>query len=195
MLEALGGGVFASPTAVDKSQGELEPSEGNLDMAIVGQGYFTVSNGDGNVALTRNGRFIVNSRGHVALASNENHELLDTQGKPITVDPKVKPLIAADGQVSQDSKGVARIAIVDVPDPSQLKKSGSTMLTYPDTKALRPAAKAELKSQYIERANVDPSTELGSLMDAQRQLEANANMIRYQDQMLQKLCNEVGKIS
>ena len=32
-------------------------------------------------------------------------------------------------------------------------------------------------------------------MDAQRQLEANANMIRYQDQMLQKLCNEVGKIS
>ena len=196
MLEALGGGVLASPTAIDKSQGELEPSEGNLDMAIVGQGYFTVSNGDGGeVALTRNGRFILNARGHVALASNEKHELLDITGKPITVDPKVKPLIAADGQISQDSKGVARIAIVDVPDPSQLKKSGSTMLTYPDTKALRPAANASLQSQYIERANVDPSTELGSLMDAQRQLEANANMIRYQDQMLQKLCNEVGKIS
>ena len=32
-------------------------------------------------------------------------------------------------------------------------------------------------------------------MEAQRQLEANANMIQYQDQMLAKLVNEVGKIS
>jgi flagellar basal body rod protein FlgG len=32
-------------------------------------------------------------------------------------------------------------------------------------------------------------------MEAQRQLEANANMIKYQDQMLAKLVNEVGKIS
>ena len=32
-------------------------------------------------------------------------------------------------------------------------------------------------------------------MDAQRQLEANANMIRYQDSTLQRLVNDVGKIS
>jgi hypothetical protein len=32
-------------------------------------------------------------------------------------------------------------------------------------------------------------------MDAQRQLEANANMIRYQDAALGKLVNEVGKIA
>jgi len=32
-------------------------------------------------------------------------------------------------------------------------------------------------------------------MDAQRQLEANANMIRYQDSMLAKVCNDVGKIT
>ena len=39
-----------------------------------------------------------------------------------------------------------------------------------------------------------PATELATLMETQRQLEANANMIRYQDQTLQKLVNEVGKI-
>jgi flagellar basal-body rod protein FlgG len=195
LLEALGGGVLASPTLVDKSQGELEPSESPLDMAIVGQGYFTVSNGDGQTALTRNGRFLINSKGHIALASNEHHELLDVKGKPITIEPRVKPEVSEDGQISQDSKPVARIAIVDVPDPSQLTKTGATMLSYPDAKALRPATQATLKPQYVERANVEPSTELASLMDAQRQLEANANMIRYQDQMLQRLCNEVGKIS
>jgi flagellar basal-body rod protein FlgF len=39
LLESLGGGVFASPTLVDRTQGELEPSSNNLDVAIVGQGY------------------------------------------------------------------------------------------------------------------------------------------------------------
>jgi flagellar basal body rod protein FlgG len=51
-----------------------------------------------------------------------------------------------------------------------------------------------LRSQFVERSNVDPTLELTQLMDAQRQLEANANMIRYQDQTMGKLVNEVGKI-
>jgi flagellar basal-body rod protein FlgF len=194
LLESLGGGVLAAPTTVDKSQGELEPSNSNLDMAIVGQGYFTVSN-NGQTSLTRDGRFMVNAKGHIALASNENHELLDVKGNPILIDPKIAPEISGDGEVSQKSQQVARIAVVDVPDPAKLKKNGGTMLSYPDMKAVKPAASAVIRTQFIERANVEPSTELAGLMDAQRQLEANANMIRYQDQMLQKLCNEVGKIS
>jgi flagellar basal body rod protein FlgG len=52
-----------------------------------------------------------------------------------------------------------------------------------------------LRSEFIERANVDPAIELSDLMETQRQLEANANMIRYQDQTLGRLVNEVGKIS
>jgi flagellar basal-body rod protein FlgG len=46
----------------------------------------------------------------------------------------------------------------------------------------------------VERANVDPSTELVQLMETQRMLEANANMIRYQDQTLSRLVNDVGRI-
>ena len=56
-------------------------------------------------------------------------------------------------------------------------------------------ATATLRSEFQERANVDPAIELAELMDAQRQLEANANMIKYQDTMLQRLVNDVGKIS
>ena len=43
--------------------------------------------------------------------------------------------------------------------------------------------------------NVDPTTELAELMETQRNLEANANMIKYQDSTLQRLVNDVGKIS
>ena len=83
----------------------------------------------------------------------------------------------------------------DVPDAKQLTKRGQMMLDHPDVNSL-PAAGAgtRLHAGSVERANVDPTTELALLMDAQRQLEANANMIRYQDATLGKLVNEVGKI-
>jgi flagellar basal body rod protein FlgG len=194
LLEKLGGGVFASPTLIDHTQGELENTGNNLDVAIVGQGYLQAQHGD-QQTLTRDGRILINHKGHLALANNENFEILDTKGKPIAVDPSVPPNIDKEGVVTQKGRPVGRIAVIDVADPSQLIKSGGNMLAIADQKQIRPANGAFLQSGYQERANVEPSSELASLMDAQRQLEANANMIRYQDQMLSKLCNEVGKIS
>ena len=194
LLEKLGGGVFASPTLIDHTQGELENTGNNLDVAIAGQGYFQAANGD-KTNLTRDGRLLINDKGHLALANNANFEVLDPKGKPIAVDPSLPPNIDKEGVVTQKGKLVGRIAVVDVEDPSQLKKSGGNMLAIADPRQIRPATGALLQAGYQERANVDPSTELASLMDAQRQLEANANMIRYQDSMLAKLCNDVGKIT
>jgi len=194
LLEQLGGGVFASPTLMDHAQGEMEKTGSNLDVAIMGQGYYTVANGD-QTQLTRDGRFGINTRGHLSMGINANAEILDPKGKPITLDPTIPPNIDAQGVVTQKGRPVGRIAVMDVPDPTQLTKAGGTMLNYTDMKALKPATGANLVPEFRELSNVEPSSELANLMDAQRQLEANANMIRYQDQMLSRLCNDVGKIS
>jgi flagellar basal body rod protein FlgG len=193
LLEALGGGVYAAPTHVDTDQGELEPTGNRLDAAIVGQGYFAVAHGN-DMKLTRDGRFVVNHRGRLALANDENVEVLDHKGLAINLDSRAPSEINKDGTITQNRQAVARIGLFDVPDRSQLAKSAGSMLAYPDVKRQLRPANAVLRSEFVERANVEPSTELTLLMDAQRQLEANANMIRYQDQMLSKLVNEVGKI-
>ncbi len=193
MLEALGGGVQINPTRVDNSQGELEPTGNNLDVGIVGRGFLKVSNGKESY-LTRDGRMVINQRGHLSLANDERFEVLDPKGKPIKLRGKTQAQISADGAITQDSQPAGRIGVFDVPDRKQLSKIGGTMLSYPDMGKVTPARDASLRSEFVERANVDPATELSQLMDAQRQLEANANMIRYQDQMLSKL-NEVGKIT
>lgn len=196
MLEGLGGGVFAYPTQVDPSQGEMEPTGNNLDVAIEGRGFFTV-NDNGQMRLTRDGRFVVNRAGHLALANAAGQEVLDNKGKPITLDPLAigtKTSIGRFGEITQNDRPVARLGVVDVPDYSKLQKRGGTMLSYPEEGAFTPAS-GVLHSTFVERGNVEPATELGQLMDAQRQLEANANMIRYQDQTLQRLCNDVGKIT
>lgn len=48
---------------------------------------------------------------------------------------------------------------------------------------------------FLEKSNVDPSAELTKLITVQRQLEANANMLKYQDATLARCVNDVAKIA
>src|SRR5512133_1500142 len=57
-LEMLGGGAFASPTSIDLTEGDLEPTDNPQDLAILGQGFFAVSE-QGQTRLTRDGRLMV----------------------------------------------------------------------------------------------------------------------------------------
>ncbi|MDB5175065.1 MAG: flagellar hook-basal body protein [Phycisphaerales bacterium] len=193
VLEHIGGGIFATPTLVDAHQGDLEHSNNNLDLALEGDGYFAVSDGK-ETHLTRDGRFMVNRDGDLILSNSKGQRVLDSKGKPIRIELGAALSISGDGQITQDGKAAGRIGVFDVPDHSKFSKQGGTMLSHPDINQLRPAT-ATVRSGYLEHSNVDPTTELAALMDAQRQLEANANMIQNQDQTLQKLVNDVGKNS
>ena len=94
----------------------------------------------------------------------------------------------------EDGKPVARLGVYNVADPTSLTKAGGNLLAVADPNTLVPS-NSTLRSEFVEQSNVDPATEMAELMDAQRQLEANANMIRTQDSTLQRLVNDVGKIS
>lgn len=194
-LEALGGGLFASPSAVDNRQGELEQTGGNLDVAVEGPGFFMVDDA-GKQSLTRNGQFMIDREGYLILANGKGERVLGADRQPIRLDGNLAGLtqVAKDGQITQDRIPAGRIGVFHVADAAQLTKKGGMLLNHPDVAKL-PASASALRSGFTERSNVDPTTELAALMDAQRQLEANANMIRYQDATLGKLVNEVGKIT
>jgi flagellar basal body rod protein FlgG len=193
MLENIGGGLLASRASVDTTQGEFEPTGNNLDVAIQGDGYFAVSSGK-NVHLTRNGQFLIDRNGQLALANDKGQTVLDNKQTPIQLDSTLPVSIGSDGTVSQGSKTVAQLGLFDVADPGQLRKDGGTLLSFPKGTTLADASPT-LHDQALERSNVDPAGELTQLMDTQRQLEANANMIHIQDETLDKLVNDVGKVS
>jgi flagellar basal-body rod protein FlgF len=195
LLEPLGGGTLASHSRIDLSQGDLEHSDNNLDAGIQGKGFFTVSD-RGQTRLTRDGRFTLDRSGRLVLPRGQ--QVLDVNGKPITLDshfPDEKTTIGPAGEIFQGEKQIAQLGFVNVPDPKLLTKHGDGMMDYPDLAKNATPATGKVKGGFTESSNVEPATELTQLMDAQRQLEANANMIRYQDQTLQRLCNDVGKVS
>jgi flagellar basal body rod protein FlgG len=194
LLDMIGGGTYASPTMVDTTQGITEPTNNPLDAAVMGSGYFTVAGADGQPRLTRAGHFRMDKDGHLTLGTDQANPVLDATGVPITLDPTQTTRINQNGQILQNEQPVAQLGFFDVPQGTALKKDGGSLLAYP-TGANLTAATGQVLGGYLEKSNVDPASELSDLMDTQRELEANANMIRYQDETLGELVNTVGKVS
>jgi flagellar basal-body rod protein FlgF len=195
IMEKIGGGLLVAPTSYDQTQGSLEATSNNLDVAVHGSGYFTVQSGN-DVRLTRNGQFMTDREGWLIQADGSANRVLDADGKPIQIKgvPDSQISIDKDGTINANSQPVARLGLVDVPDKQLLMQQGGTLMSYPNMKQLTPAS-GQLQGGMLERSNVDPTTELTQLIDAQRQLEANANMLRMQDLTLSRTVNDVGKIS
>jgi flagellar hook protein FlgE len=65
---AVGNGVSVTTVAQQFSQGNVETTGNSLDLAINGNGFFTVSNG-GALSYTRDGEFQLNNAGQVVTAT------------------------------------------------------------------------------------------------------------------------------
>ena len=65
---AVGNGVTVQEVAQQFSQGNVETTGNSLDLAINGNGFFTVSNG-GALSYTRDGEFQINNSGQVVTAT------------------------------------------------------------------------------------------------------------------------------
>ncbi len=68
---AVGNGVAVSEVAQQFTQGNIETTGNNLDLAISGNGFFTLSD-NGALNYTRDGEFQLDSNGNVVTATGQN---------------------------------------------------------------------------------------------------------------------------
>lgn len=193
LLEGLGGGMLLGPTAIDHGQGNLAPSDNKLDLGIQGDGYFAVDD-HGTTRLTRDGRFDMDRDGNLVSADGSGRRVLDVNLKPISLDSTklTSTIVDQAGLIAQGGQPAAKVGLFAA-DDSLLTPHGSCLFDDSDLQQLTPAT-GQVRGGFTEQANVDPVSEMTEMMDAERQLEANANMMRMQDQTLQTLTQQVGKL-
>jgi flagellar basal body rod protein FlgG len=191
VLEGLGGGLFVEPSHIDFKQGGIEQTGSPLDVAIQGDGFFAVDD-KGKTRLTRDGRFQLDRTGSLIVTGGQR--VLDKKMRPITLSTEAPVRIDRSGNILQGDEVVASLGVFDVPDKGKMTKLGNNLMGYPNPGQIN-RIEGTVHSEFIESSNVEPTDEMAQLMDSQRQLEANANMIHTQDSMLQLLVNNVGKIS
>jgi len=191
-----GTGVKVGSTDKVFSQGRLEQTGNQLDVAIDGEGFFRVLLADGTLAYTRDGSFKADESGQ--LMTSEGYKL----DPPITIPRGASDItIYPDGTVSvrlQDSgalSNIGRITLSKVDNPSGLlavggnlfmptAASGNVTEVYPDS-----LGAGTLDQGFLEGSNVELADEMTQLVIAQRAFQFNSRALQTADEMLQVATN------
>ena len=162
-------------TNQSRTQGSLQRTGTNTDLAIQGPGFFVVE-GPGGSSLTRNGSFTLNGAGELVTSTGEN--VLGEAG----------PIKVGSANWSIDSSGAV---IVDGAIVDRLRIVTST----PERGTTSPApAERSVTQGAIESSNVAAVREMVATIANMRAYEANQKAIQSIDQTLDKLINEVGRV-
>lgn len=185
---ATGAGTAAAVVGHDQSQGAINTTNRQLDVAIQGHGFLEVRRPDGSIGLTRNGRLELNAKRQL---TNQEGMLVQP---PITIPAGVTTdqiTIAADGTVQAAGKRVGKISLVDVPAPAGLVADGDSVFSATTgSGAIRAAKTATLQQGALEGSNVDLGAEMAKMESAQQEYAMGSQAIQYQAQML-SIANQI----
>jgi flagellar basal-body rod protein FlgG len=196
----VGLGVRESGTQQDFSQGPPIPGNNPLDMYISGKGFFQVQvetdTGQGGIAYTRAGNFVLNADNEVVLANSDGRRLqptvtisADAESFSVSNDGTIYEVIP--GQAVATPAGQVELAIF-------VNETGLTQIggnLWVESAASGPPITGEPNSQNfgsilgstLEGSNVDPAIELIELIRTQRAFEMNSQSIQAADETLQSI--------
>lgn len=178
------GAVLGEPQVqLDLRNGSLEQTGRPLDMALQGQGFFTVDVG-GQMLLMRAGQLSIDGQGQ--LVDPAGHPVQGQEGR-IVVSPAAT--LRADGAVLDGGQVVDQLRIVQVTQPDQLRDLGGGLYAYGG--ALEDW-NGTLHAGALEQSNVDPGTEMVRLMEITRHAQSLQHAMSAYDQVLQAGINHIG---
>ncbi len=194
VLDDLAGGVNVLQSYHDFSQGPLEQTGRPLDVALVEDGFFVVSDGK-HERYTRDGAFMVNAEGELVLSSGDGRwRVLDEDGGKITISPDLaEPKVSYDGTIRQGDQTVGHLQTVDFEDEQALRKFGENVFEL--TEGEPHAVNTRVEAGTLERSNFDVMMGLAIMIEATRAYEMNANLLRMQDEMTGRVVSTVGRLS
>ncbi len=191
LLEGLSGGVFLDEISFSRQPGPLFATGNPLDLAIRGDGFFAVSDGQ-RTLYTRSGSFRLNAAGELVTADGR-FRVLGVDGRPIRLGPG-KVEVGPRGTITVDGRPAGRILVAGKLDPSLFEKTGGSYFRYLGS-GNPPASAAEVAQGHLEGSDVNAVGEMVKLIQSHRAYEANLQMVRIQDSTLGRSVNELGRIT
>ncbi len=190
----VGLGVRSVATSRNFSQGNLQQTSNNLDLAIKGNGFFQVQLPDGTTGYTRDGALQVDGAGQ--LVTNNGYTVqpgitIPSNAQSVTIAPDGTVNVALPGQTAPQAVGT--LSLASFVNPAGLEPKGQNLWGEtsasgsPNAGAPGSNGLGSLQQGYVETSNVNVVEELVAMIATQRAYELNSKAIQTSDQMLQKL--------
>ncbi|CAB1059693.1 Flagellar basal-body rod protein FlgG [Olavius sp. associated proteobacterium Delta 1] len=193
----LGHGTRPSTVLKIFSQGDMEHTKNELDLAIEGDGFFQIALPNGETAFTRDGGFKLDSEGRIV---NADGFVLEPEIS-IPIDA-VSISVGMDGTVSVLQAGetvpteVGTVELARFVNSAGLISMGKNLYIPSEASGDEMTGTAgedglgSIAQGFLEMSNVTVVEEMVSMITAQRAYEANSKSIQTADEML-ALANNV----
>lgn len=198
LLERLGAGPLMGPSRISFKPGPLLEG-GELDLAIDGEGFFLVRHGAGaegdSLRLTRDGRMALDSRGRLVQAAS-GLPILSASNQPIFLPPGAPLDIDGEGRIyDADGALLDQVGLVTA-DTARLRPEGEGLLAAPPGAIQRafPGA-GRIAHRFVEGSSVDPIDALRDITSAAGSVSANTAMIDFQDRLMDRAINALGRVT
>lgn len=195
VLDRMSGGLDVRQPHHDFAQGAVESTGRALDMAIDGEGFFTVSDGS-ETRYTRDGAFTRSAAGELVLAAGEGRwRVLDDAGNPIAIDETLgRPTVTDDGTIHQNGQVVARLGLATTEQKQSLRKVGENLFAAPEGLEMV-EAHGRVVGESLEGSNFEIMSGLAEMIEASRAYQMNAALLQMQDEVTGQAVNRVGRLA
>jgi len=193
----IGLGTKSAATEVINTQGSLNETDNQYDLAIEGSGFFQVQRPDGTTAYTRAGAFHLNSQGQMVTSDGDTlipTITVPTNATAVTITEYGVVNATVSGQTNATQLG--QIQLATFPNPGGLESMGANLLKATqnsgDPVLGNPGGTeglGTLQQKYLENSNVDVVTEFVQMVLAQRAYESNSKVIKAADDMYSQTNN------
>lgn len=187
-------GVKIGEVYNDFTQGSFQITENTYDLAIGGEGFFTIEfrnkAGETSTKYTRAGDFTLNKDGY--LVTKDGDYVLGTAGR-IRLNPLQETTIDKGGRVMQAGRVAGTLRITDFEDYDYLEKYGETYFQQIEGAETK-AADAEIYSGYLEASNVQVVSEMVDMITITRAYESNQKIMQTYDESLGIAVTQLGRL-
>jgi len=192
----LGHGVRPVAVAKNFTEGELQLTKNELDLAIEGNGFFQVTMPNGDTAYTRSGAFKLDKDGRIVtpdgfLLEPEISVPNDATSMSVGLDGTVSVLQAGNATPRQ----LGTIQLARFTNPAGLQSMGKNLFTPTDASGTAITGTAgennfgTIAQGFLEMSNVSVVDEMVNMITAQRAYETNSKVVQASDDMLQTANN------
>lgn len=186
----VGAGLPSVVSSVDVQPGKPINTGAPLDLAISGEGFFVVRDGD-QLLYTRNGQFRRDQDGRVTTQAGLPVQL-QAGGDLVLKGGEVQVL--PDGTVTEDDDPVGRLALANIPDAAQAEPIDGGL--YRATgQGVAEARGATVSQGMLEGSNVSLGEEMVSIMQSLRGAEAGQKLVNVYDDLMGRAISTFGQTS
>ncbi len=162
-------------------QGTIIQTGNPLDIAMTGKVMLSVQTEDGGEAYTRRGDLMIGATG--VLENGDGRPVIG-DGGPITIPPGSKLLISPDGTVlaaspedpDQPPQILAKLKLASI-EGSRIEKGLDGLFRVVGGGVLPADEEAKVQSGALEQSNVDPTSVLVEMVEAQRLFEMRTKVV------------------